>query len=98
MQNGKVIAYATRKLKTHEVNYPAHDLEFAGVVFTLKKWRYYLYSVTFEVFSDHKSLKYLFSQKELNMRQRRWVEFLQDYDCTVNYHPEKSNVVTNTLS
>ena len=98
MQNGKVIAYAARKLKTHEVNYPTHDLELAGVVFALKKWRHYLYGVTFKVFTDHKSLKYLFSQKELNMRQRRWVEFLQDYDCTVNYHPGKANVVANALS
>ena len=83
MQNGKVIAYAARKLKPHEINYPTYDLELAGVVFALKKWRRYLYSVTFEVFTDHKSLKYLFSQKELNMRQRRRVEFLQDYDCPV---------------
>ena len=98
MQNGKVIAYAARKLKPHEINYPTHDLELAGVVFALKKWRHYLYGVTFEVFTDHKSLKYLFSQKELNMRQRRWVEFLQDYDCTVNYHPGKANVVADVLS
>ena len=98
MQNGKVIAYAARKLKPHESNYPTHDLELAGVVFALKKWRHYLYGVTFEVFTDHKSLKYLFSQKELNMRQRRWVEFLQDYDCTMNYHPGKANVVADALS
>ena len=76
MQNGKVIAYAARKLKVHEINYPTHDLELAGVVFALKKWRHYLYGMTFELYTDHKSLKYLFSQKELNMRQRRWVEFL----------------------
>ena len=71
MQNGKVIAYASRKLKPHERNYPTHDLELAAMVFALKKWRHYLYGVTFEVFTDHKSLKYLFSQKELNLRQRR---------------------------
>ena len=98
MQNGKVVAYAARKLKTHEVNYPTHDLELAAVVFALKKWRHYLYGVTFEVFTDHKSLKYLFSQKELNLRQRRWVEFLQDYDCSVNYTPGKANVVADALS
>ncbi|XP_071914143.1 uncharacterized protein [Coffea arabica] len=80
MQNRNVIAYASRKLKTHEQNYPTHDLELAAVVFALKKWRHYLYGVTFEVFTDHKSFKYLFSQKELNLRQRRWVEFLEDYD------------------
>ncbi|XP_071906161.1 uncharacterized protein [Coffea arabica] len=98
MQNRNVIAYASQKLKTHEQNYPTHDLELAAVVFALKKWRHYLYGVTFEVFTDHKSLKYLFSQKELNLRQRRWVEFLEDYDCTINYHPGKANVVVDALS
>nr|XP_027101520.1 uncharacterized protein LOC113722404 [Coffea arabica] len=98
MQNGSVIAYASRKLKSHERNYPTHDLELAAVVFALKKWRHYLYGVTFEVYTDHKSLKYLFSQKELNLRQRRWVEFLEDYDCTINYHPGKANVVADALS
>ena len=73
MQNGKVVAYALRHLRTHEKNYPTHDLELAAVVFALKTWRHYLYGSRFEVFSDHKSLKYLFDQKELNMRQRRWL-------------------------
>ncbi|XP_071905702.1 uncharacterized protein [Coffea arabica] len=98
MQNGKVIAYASRRLKPHEQNYPTHDLELASVIFALKKWRHYLYGVTFEVYTDHKSLKYLFSQKELNLRQRRWVEFLEDYDCSINYHPGKANVVADALS
>ena len=98
MQNGSVNAYASKKLKPHERNYPTHDLELAAVVFALKKWRHYLYGVTFEVYTDHKSLKYLFSQKELNLRQRRWVEFLEDYDCTINYHPGKANVVADALS
>ena len=98
MQKGKVVAYASRKLKPHEMNYPTHDLELAAVIFALKKWRHYLYGVTFEVFTDHKSLKYLFSQKELNLRQRRWVEFLEDYDCSINYHPGKANVVADALS
>ena len=71
MQHGKVIAYASRQLRPHEKNYPTHDLELAAVVFALKIWRHYLYGVTCEVFTDHKSLKYLFTQKELNMRQRR---------------------------
>ena len=92
------MAYAARKLKIHEQNYPTHDLELAAVVFALKKWRHYLYGVTFEIFTDHKSLKYLFSQKELNLRQRRWVEFMQDYDCTISYHPGKVNTVADALS
>ncbi|KAI5396664.1 hypothetical protein KIW84_062758 [Lathyrus oleraceus] len=87
MQNKQVIAYASRQLRVHEKNYPTHDLELAAVVFVLKLWRHYLYGSRFEVFSDHKSLKYLFDQKELNMRQRRWLEFLKDYDFGLNYHP-----------
>ncbi|XP_071918701.1 uncharacterized protein [Coffea arabica] len=98
MQKGKVVAYTSRKLKPHDMNYPTHDLELTAVIFALKKWRHYLYGVTFEVFTDHKSLKYLFSQKELNLRQRRWVEFLENYDCSINYHPEKANVVADALN
>jgi len=98
MQNRNVVAYASRQLKPHETNYPTHDLELAAVVFALKIWRHYLYGVRFEVFSDHKSLKYLFDQKELNMRQRRWMEFLKDYDFGLNYHPGKANVVADALS
>ena len=77
MQEKKVVAYASRQLKVHERNYPTHDLELATIVFALKIWRHYLYGAQFRVFSDHKSLKYLFDQKELNMRQRRWMEFLK---------------------
>lgn len=73
MQNRQVVAYASRQLKVHEKNYPTHDLELAAIVDALKIWRHYLYGSKFEVFSDHKSLKYLFDQKELNMRQRRWL-------------------------
>ena len=98
MQDRNVVAYASRQLKPHEVNYPTHDLELAAVVFALKVWRHHLYGVRFEVFSDHKSLKYLFDQKELNMRQRRWMEFLKDYDFGLNYHPGKANVVADALS
>ena len=98
MQNRNVVAYASRQLKTHERNYPTHDLELAVVVFTLKIWRHHLYGVKFEVFSDHKSLKYLFDQKELNMRQRRWMEFLKDYEFELKYHPSKANVVADALS
>ncbi|GAU42813.1 hypothetical protein TSUD_288410 [Trifolium subterraneum] len=97
MQKGKVVAYASRKLKVHERNYPTHDLELAAVVFALKVWRHYLYGSRFEVFSDHKSLKYLFDQKELNMRQRRWLEFLKNYDFELSYHPG-NNVVVDALS
>ena len=98
MHDGKVVAYASRQLRVHERNYPTHDLELAAVVFVLKIWRHYLYGSRLEVFSDHKSLKYLFDQKELNMRQRRWLEFLKDYDFNLSYHPEKANVVADALS
>ncbi|KAH0692437.1 hypothetical protein KY285_019534 [Solanum tuberosum] len=97
MQRGKVIAYASRQLKVHENNYPTHDLELA-VVFALKIWRHYLYGVHVDVFTDHKSLQYVFTQKELNLRQRRWLEFLKDYDMSVHYHPGKANVVADALS
>src|SRR5262245_41093675 len=98
MQENRVIAYASRQLKTHEKNYPVHDLELVAVVFALKIWRHYLYGERFTLYSDHKSLKYLFSQKELNMRQRRWLEFLKDYDFSLEYHPRKANVVADALS
>ena len=98
MQNGQVVAYASRQLRVHERNYPTHDLELAAVVFVLKMWRHYLFGSRFEVFSDHKSLKYLFDQKELNMRQRRWLVLLKDYNFDLNYHPGKANVVADALS
>jgi len=98
MQHGKVIAYASRQLKIHERNYPVHDLELAAVIFALKIWRHYLYGVSCEIFTDHKSLKYIFTQKELNMRQRRWLELIKDYDVNIQYHPGKANVVADALS
>ncbi|KAF5803619.1 putative nucleotidyltransferase, Ribonuclease H [Helianthus annuus] len=98
MQRGKVIAYASRQLKIHENKYPVHDLELAAVVFALKIWRHYLYGVKFTIFTDHKSLKYFFDQKELNMRQRRWLETVKDFDCEIHYHPGKANVVADALS
>jgi len=98
MQEKKVVAYASRQLKVHESNYPTHDLELVAIVFALKIWRHYLYGAQFRVFSDHKSLKYLFDQKELNMRQRRWMEFLKDYDFELLYHPGKANAVADALS
>ncbi|KAL0543848.1 hypothetical protein IC582_018953 [Cucumis melo] len=98
MQQGKVVAYASRQLKSHEENYPTHDLELAAVVFALKIWRHYLYGEKIQIFTDHKSLKHFFTQKELNMRQRGWLELVKDYDCEILYHPSKANVVADALS
>ena len=92
------MAYASRQLKPHEQNYPTHDLELAAVVFTLKFWRHYFYGEKCRIFTYHKSLKYLLTQKDLNLRQRRWLELLKDYDCIIDYHPEKANVVADALS
>nr|GEU93738.1 reverse transcriptase domain-containing protein [Tanacetum cinerariifolium] len=97
MQNEKVIAYASRQLKIHEKNYITHDLELRAVVFSLKMWRHYLYETRCTVFTDHKSLQHILDQKELNMRQRRWLELLSDYDCDIRYHPGKANVVDDAL-
>ena len=98
MQHGKVIAYASRQLKEYEVRYPTHHLELAAIVFALKMWRHYLYGEKCEIYTDHKSLKYIFTQKELNMRQRRCLELIKDYDCEILYHPGKANVVADALS
>ncbi|GJW46194.1 putative reverse transcriptase domain-containing protein [Tanacetum coccineum] len=98
MQNEKVIAYASRQQKIHEKNYTTHDLELGAVVFTLKMWRRYLYGTKCIVFTDHKSLQHILDQKELNMRQRRWLELLSDCDCEICYHPGKANVVADALS
>ncbi|GJT80062.1 putative reverse transcriptase domain-containing protein [Tanacetum coccineum] len=98
MQREKVIAYASRQLKVHEKNYTTHDLELGSVVFALKIWRHYLYGTKCTVFTDHKSLQHILDQKELNMRQRRWLELLSDYDCDIRYHPGKANVVADALS
>ena len=98
MQDGKVVAYALRQLKPHEKNYPTHDLELAVIVFALKIWRHYLYGEKCFIYTDHKSLKYLPSQRELNLRQRRWMELIKDYDCVIDYHPRKANVVADALS
>ncbi|GJU84003.1 putative reverse transcriptase domain-containing protein [Tanacetum coccineum] len=95
MQKEKVIAYASRQLKIHEKNYTTHDLELGAVVFALKMWRHYLYGTKCVVFTDHKSLQHILDQKELNMRQRRWLELLSDYDCELRYHPGKANVILN---
>ena len=98
IQEGKVVAYASRQLKPHEKNYPTHDLELATIVFALKIWRHYLYGEKCFIYTDHKSLKYLPSQRVLNLRQRRWMELIKDYDCVIDYHPGKANVVADALS
>ncbi|KAJ9547141.1 hypothetical protein OSB04_019684 [Centaurea solstitialis] len=98
MQNEKVIAYASRQLKVHEKNYTTHDLELGAVVFALKIWRHCLYGTRCTIFTDHKSLQHILDQIMLNMRQRRWVELLSDYDCEIKYHPGKANVVADALS
>ena len=97
MQSGRVVAYGSRKLKNHEQNYPTHDLELTAIVFALKIWLNYLYGEQFEVFLDHKSLKYIFTQQDLYMRQRRWMEYLEDYNFTLHYHPGKANVMADAL-
>ena len=98
MQEGKVVAYASRQLKPHEKNYSTHDLELAAIVFALKIWRHYLYGEKCFIYTDHKSLKYFPSQRELNLRQRRWMELIKDYECMIDYHPGKANVVADALS
>ncbi|GJX07349.1 putative reverse transcriptase domain-containing protein [Tanacetum coccineum] len=98
MQRGKVIAYASRQLKIYEENYTTHDLELGAVVFALKIWRHYLYGTKSVIYTNHKSLRHIFSQKELNMRQHRWIELFSDYDYKIRYHPGKANVVANALS
>ncbi|GJT26034.1 putative reverse transcriptase domain-containing protein [Tanacetum coccineum] len=98
MQREKVIAYASRQLKIYEKNYTTHDLEHRAVVFSLKLWRHYMYGTKCTVFTDHKSLQHILNQKELNMRQRRWLELLTDYDCEIRYHLGKANVVADALS
>ncbi|KAA3466182.1 integrase [Gossypium australe] len=98
MQEGKVVAYASRQLKPLEKNYLTHDIELAAIVFALKIWRHYLFGEKCHVFSDHKSLKYLMTQKDLNLRQRRWLELLNEYELVIYYHPGRANVAADALS
>ncbi|GKD96893.1 putative reverse transcriptase domain-containing protein [Tanacetum coccineum] len=95
---GKVIAYASRQLELHEKNNTTHDLELGAIVFALKIWRHYLYGMKCVVFTDHKNLQHILDQKELNMRQHRWLELLRDYDCVIRYHPGKEYVVVDALT
>jgi hypothetical protein len=98
MQEGHVIAYVFRQLRKHGLNYPTHDLELAAVVHALKIWRHYIMGTKCQVYTDHKSLKYIFTQKDLNLRQRRWLELIKDYDLEIHYHPGKANLVADALS
>jgi hypothetical protein len=98
MQEGRVIAYASRQLHRHEEHYPTHDLELVAVVHALKIWRHYLLENVCHIYTDHKSSKYIFTQSELNMRQRRWLKLIKDYDLEIHYHPGKANVVADALS
>ena len=98
MQDHRVIAYASRALRRHEENYATHDLELAAVVHALKIWRHYLLGHPVHIYSDHKSLNYIFTQNELNLLQMRWLELIKDYDLEIHYHPGKANVVADVLS
>jgi hypothetical protein len=98
MQDGHVVAYASRQLRKPEEKYPTHDLELAAMVHALKIWRHYIISKRCEVYLDHKSLKYIFTQPDLNLRQWRWLKLIKDYDLGINYHPDKANVVADGLS
>jgi ribonuclease HI len=98
MQEGKVVAYASRQLRKHEQNCPTHDLELAAIVHALKIWRHYMIGNKCQIFTDHKSLKHIFTQRDLNLRQRRWLELIKDYDLDIQYHPGKANAVADALS
>jgi hypothetical protein len=98
MQEGHVTAYASHHLRKHELNYPTHDLELASIVHALKIWRHYIMGTKCQVYTDHKSLKYIFTLKDLNLRQRCWLELIKDYDLEIHYHPGKANLVADALS
>jgi hypothetical protein len=98
MQEGKVVAYASSQLRKHEQNYPTHDLELVATVHALKIWRHYMIGNKCQIFTDHKSLKYIFTQRDLNLRQRGWLELIKDYDLDIQYHPGKANVVADAFS
>jgi hypothetical protein len=98
MQDAHMVAYASRQLRKHEAHYPTHDLELVVVVHALKIWRHYLMGKRCELYTDHKSLKYIFTQSNLNLRQRRWLKLIKDYDLGINYHPRKTNVLAIALN
>jgi hypothetical protein len=98
MQEGHIIAYASRQLRKHEQNYPTHDLELAAVVHALNIRRHYIMGTKYQIYTDHKSLKYIFTQKDLNLRQPRWLELIKDYDLDIQYYPGRANLVADALS
>jgi hypothetical protein len=98
IQEGRVISYSSQQLRCHEEHYPTHDLELLAVVMALRTWRYYLLGNITHIYGDHKSLKYIFTQPDLNMRQQRWLELIKDYEPEVHYQPGKANVVADALS
>jgi hypothetical protein len=98
MQEGRVIVYSSCQLCPHEEHYPTHDLELDTVVHVLHTWRHYLIGNVAHIFTDHKSLMYFFTQSDLDMRQRRWLGLIKDYDLEIHYHPDKANVVVDALS
>jgi hypothetical protein len=98
IQDGHVVAYTSQQLRMHEEHYPTHDLELAVMVHTLNIWRHYLMGKSCELYTDHKSLKYIFTQLNHNLRQRRWLELIKDYELEINYHPRKANMVADARS
>jgi hypothetical protein len=98
MQERKVIAYGSRQLRPREGNYPVHDLELSAVIYALKLWRHYLLGNRCEIYTDHQSLKYLYTQPDLNLREQRWLETIADYDMNISYTPGKANVMADALS
>jgi hypothetical protein len=98
MQEGRVISYSSRQLRHDKEHYPTYDLELAEVMMALRMWHHYLLGNVVHNYTDHKSLKYIFTQPDLNMRQRRWLELIKDYELKVHYHPRKANVIVDTLS
>jgi hypothetical protein len=98
MQEGRAISYSSRQLRRHEEHYPTHDLELVEVVMTFRTWHHYLLGNAVHIYTGHKSLKYIFTQSDLNMRQRRWLELIKDYELEVHYHPGKANVIVDVLS
>jgi hypothetical protein len=98
MQEGRVISYSSRQLRRHEEHYLTHDLELPAVVMALRTWRHYLHGSVVHIYMDHKSLMYNFTQPDLNMRQRRWLELIKDFELEVHYHLSKANVIADALS
>jgi ribonuclease HI len=98
MQEGRVISYSSRQLRCHEEHNPTHNLELVAVVMALQMWRHYLLGNVVHIYTDHKILKYIFTQLDLNLRRRRWLNLIKDYELEVHYHPRKANVIADALS